>query len=241
MSRRADTSATWSGDGGWLCSGRPWRANAFIPLRALGAVVAPGDHRPRAIAVLDPRVVVACPDTVIVYDTARGEEAHRWTGHLHPAVAVLPGPGGADLVTAARFGELVRWALDGTRLASIDLARPVLRAARSADGRRLAVAGLGATVDLLDAHTFARLGTVAAAGEVLDVALSPDGSRLATALADRTVRIWETASGREVLALHGHAHPVRCVAWSDDGEDVASGDGAREDLSSAVRVWGAAR
>ena len=46
---------------------------------------------------------------------------------------------------------------------------------------------------------------------VSGVAFSPDGTRLATASADQTAKVWDVASGQEVLTLP--ATPIRSMAW----------------------------
>jgi len=64
------------------------------------------------------------------------------------------------------------------------------------------------------------------------VAFSADGSRIVTASDDRTIRVWEVASGRQLVApLEGPAKPT-AIAFDRDGHcvAVASNDGA-------VRVW----
>jgi WD40 repeat protein len=71
-------------------------------------------------------------------------------------------------------------------------------------------------------------------GAVMGFSFHRDGTRLATAGADRTVRIWDTASGEEVLVLTGHEHGVQEVGFSPSGHRLASigADGT-------LRVWDA--
>src|SRR5262249_59644582 len=64
------------------------------------------------------------------------------------------------------------------------------------------------------------------------VAFSPNERWLASAGADKTVRIWDTATGQEARVLHGHAGVVACLAFSPDGKRVAS---CGEDKT--VRIW----
>jgi len=66
---------------------------------------------------------------------------------------------------------------------------------------------------------------------VTSVALSRDGQHLVTGGADRTVKVWEVASGRELFTLQGTA-PIASVAFSRDGQRIVIGSS-----DQTAKVW----
>ena len=64
------------------------------------------------------------------------------------------------------------------------------------------------------------------------VAFSPDGGRVATGGRDRTVRIWETATGALVGPILRHEGWVRAVAFSPDGRRLLTGS-----ADGKARIW----
>src|SRR5581483_11815767 len=67
--------------------------------------------------------------------------------------------------------------------------------------------------------------------EVTALALSPDGQTLAVAV-DRTVRLWEVATGRLLGRLEGHTGRVKCLAYSPDSRRLVTGG-----YDQTVRLW----
>jgi WD40 repeat protein/uncharacterized caspase-like protein len=74
---------------------------------------------------------------------------------------------------------------------------------------------------------------------VVSVAYSPDGRHVLTGSWDRTVKLWEADTGREVRRFDGFSGYVRKVTFSPDGRYVVAGgeDRLPEPGSEKIRVW----
>jgi eukaryotic-like serine/threonine-protein kinase len=77
---------------------------------------------------------------------------------------------------------------------------------------------------------------------VYGVAFSPDGKRIASASLDKTVKLWDAATGQLIRTLKGHTEPVTCVAFSPDGKRIASSADHRTnaDADQTLKIWDAA-
>jgi len=111
----------------------------------------------------------------------------------------------------------------------------VTSVAFSSDGQRLASGSEDKTVKIWDSVTGKELFSLKGhAGGVTSVAFSSDGQRLASGSEDMTVKIWDSVTGKELFSLKDHANQVdhqlrrlpyrvTCVAFSPDGQRLASG------------------
>jgi WD40 repeat protein len=116
----------------------------------------------------------------------------------------------------------------------------------AADGKILAFGG-GNLVHLCEADTGKEIRQLKAPGGIRGLVFAPDGKTLAVQGRNRRVRLWETATGKElyqrgdaeqpaesdgVFFISGFAGPeTRALAFSPDGKQFASAAG------STVRLW----
>jgi WD40 repeat protein/serine/threonine protein kinase len=130
-----------------------------------------------------------------------------------------------DVRTGLQVGEALRGHTSGVRCLAL-----------SRDGRYLATGSMDRSVKIWDAKTGQLLQDLPdPTGGVQSVAFHPNNARmLAWAGNDSTVKIvtnWEAAI-KKIRTLHGHTKWVESVAFSPDGEWIASAS-----LDGTVKVW----
>jgi WD40 repeat protein len=159
-------------------------------------------------------------------------------GHESQVWSAAFSPDGSRIVTASRDKTARIW--DAATGKEITLLRGqedlVTSAAFSPDGTRIVTTSFDATARVWDAATGKEIMVLRGTGELLSLlpvpkshedavwsaAFSPDGSRIVTASRDKTARIWDAATGKEVMVLHGHGDIVTSAAFSPDGTRVVT-------------------
>ncbi len=74
--------------------------------------------------------------------------------------------------------------------------------------------------------------------QVNHAAYAPHGRLVATGGQERTIRLWDAATGRTVQILRGHTDDVTALAFSRDGRFLLSGS---FDADETVRLWDVGR
>jgi WD40 repeat protein/sRNA-binding protein len=173
--------------------------------------------------------------TVKVWDARGSQEGRTLPGRPYGAVLSLSfsadgqrlnSVGGTVQVWDASSGEEVpsfRWAgrafscacfsPDGTRLAAAVQGAPGVTVRETMTGRELLTLPGGPAERMMGAVCF-----------------SPDGQRLAIASKDKTVKVWDARTGREINSFDA-GHPVYRLWFSPDGKQLAGAD------MGVLHVW----
>ena len=64
------------------------------------------------------------------------------------------------------------------------------------------------------------------------MAFTPDGRNVVAAGKGKVIRVWDVATGQELLTLEGHKDQINAMAFAPDGSTLASCS-----HDGAVRLW----
>jgi WD40 repeat protein len=155
--------------------------------------------------------------------------------------AVAWSPDGRSLLSGCKDGGLHLWSASGGHPDRRIGVHPggVMAVAWSPDGHTAASAGLDQNVRIWDVATGASLRVLSGHfGHLYSVAFSPDGKMLASGGGDwlenvypvepgrPEIKVWDTANGRELKSWLAGKRDVVGLAFSPDGQTLASASGA---------------
>lgn len=170
-------------------------------------------------------------------------------GHSQPVTSVAFSPNGQILATASDDKTIKLWHIETleeicTLLGHSHIVKSV---AFSPNGQILASGSWDKTIKLWDVNTGAEICTIIGHRlQVNSVAFSPQGQILASASYDRTIRLWQIPTFADDLhrefknrpcysllsTLSGHAWAVLTVAFSPDGQILATGSD-----DNTIKLW----
>jgi WD40 repeat protein len=182
--------------------------------------------------------------TIRLWDLATAKVIQTFVGHEGRRPAAFPGgeitclavsPDGKTLASGSEDGTVRLWDVsNGTQLHRLPAPRGhrVSSVAFSPDGKTLAFGG-GGMIEFFDPQTGEERLQVPCPGRTTNsLCFYPDGKTLATADESSTIKVWNVATGEQILPPGTQRDAILGVRFAPDGKTLASSGG-----DGTLRLW----
>lgn len=180
--------------------------------------------------------------SVRIWDVSSGRSIHILEGHAAEVGGLVFTPDGKLLLSSSEDGMLILWDVKTGELLRSVPDFTAFKVSFSPDGTRVAAStwnGLQVweyTPDLAELFTTEEDQSLITISDGAAAIFSADGTQLAApafgVASGNAIRLWDAATGRELLTLLGHTDWLAGMAFSPDGKRLAS-----TSLDGTVRIW----
>jgi WD40 repeat protein len=176
-------------------------------------------------------------EKVYLWNVTTGDKIRQYTGHSQYVYAVAFSPNGRYVASGGVDKTVRVFDLQGGQLLKTfdGHSDPVTNVAFTSDSKQVLSSGDSSihVWDLTTGKEAPRRFDGQHSGRIPAMAISLDGRRMVTGGDDRTIKLWDVASGKMLHSFAGHTDTILCLAFSHDGRRIVSGAYDR-----TVRVWG---
>ena len=177
--------------------------------------------------------------TVKIWNARSGDVIKTLIGYAHGVESVSSSPDSKRIISGGYDATLKVWdATNATELATLEVnsrskvsAGSIYAIDFSGDGSLIAAGGGNGIIKIWNASALEELLTYTGhKSMVLSLIFSPDRKHIVSSSIDRTIKIWDSYSKKELRTIKTQSY-CKCITVNSDGLQIAGGD------SNLIKVW----